>query len=105
LAPPATLGGGDEASIARFEYDALPVRVVFGLGGARSEFPLTGALWAVNNCVRRASRRAHRTGGVAVHPSGTIFVTVAGWALKGAVAYAGTKAIGEAAVRYFEARS
>ena len=32
-------------------------------------------------------------------------VPVAGWALKGAVAYAGTKAIGEAAVRYFEARS
>jgi uncharacterized protein (DUF697 family) len=33
------------------------------------------------------------------------FVPVAGWALKGAVAYAGTKAIGEAAVRYFDARS
>jgi uncharacterized protein (DUF697 family) len=33
------------------------------------------------------------------------FVPLAGWALKGAVAYAGTKAIGEAAVRYFEARS
>ncbi|MGZ4289758.1 MAG: hypothetical protein ACXVQ3_05815 [Gaiellaceae bacterium] len=33
------------------------------------------------------------------------FVPVAGWALKGAVAYAGTKAVGEAAVRYFEARS
>ena len=32
-------------------------------------------------------------------------VPVAGWALKGAVAYAGTRAIGEAAVRYFEARS
>jgi uncharacterized protein (DUF697 family) len=32
-------------------------------------------------------------------------VPVAGWAIKGAVAYAGTKAIGEAAVRYFEARS
>jgi uncharacterized protein (DUF697 family) len=32
-------------------------------------------------------------------------VPVAGWALKGALAYAGTKAIGEAAVRYFEARS
>jgi uncharacterized protein (DUF697 family) len=32
-------------------------------------------------------------------------VPVAGWALKGAVAYAGTKAIGEAAVRYFEARA
>jgi uncharacterized protein (DUF697 family) len=32
-------------------------------------------------------------------------VPVAGWALKGAVAYAGTKAIGEAAVRYFEART
>jgi uncharacterized protein (DUF697 family) len=31
-------------------------------------------------------------------------VPVAGWALKGAVAYAGTKAIGEAAVRYFEAK-
>jgi uncharacterized protein (DUF697 family) len=31
-------------------------------------------------------------------------VPVAGWAVKGAVAYAGTKAIGEAAVRYFEAR-
>jgi uncharacterized protein (DUF697 family) len=33
------------------------------------------------------------------------FVPVAGWAVKGAVAYAGTKALGEAAVRYFEARS
>jgi uncharacterized protein (DUF697 family) len=33
------------------------------------------------------------------------FVPVAGWALKGAVAYAGTRAIGEAAVRYFEARA
>jgi uncharacterized protein (DUF697 family) len=33
------------------------------------------------------------------------FVPVAGWALKAAVAYAGTKAVGEAAVRYFEARS
>jgi uncharacterized protein (DUF697 family) len=32
-------------------------------------------------------------------------VPVAGWALKGAVAYAGTRAIGEAAVRYFEARA
>jgi uncharacterized protein (DUF697 family) len=31
-------------------------------------------------------------------------VPVAGWALKGAIAYAGTKAVGEAAVRYFEAR-
>lgn len=30
-------------------------------------------------------------------------VPVAGWALKGAVAYAGTKAVGEAAVRYFAA--
>jgi uncharacterized protein (DUF697 family) len=32
-------------------------------------------------------------------------VPVAGWALKGAVAYAGTRAIGEGAVRYFEARA
>ena len=32
-------------------------------------------------------------------------VPVAGWAVKGAVAYAGTRAIGEAAVRYFEARA
>jgi uncharacterized protein (DUF697 family) len=32
-------------------------------------------------------------------------VPVAGWALKGGVAYAGTRAVGEAAVRYFEARS
>lgn len=32
-------------------------------------------------------------------------VPVAGWAVKGAVAYAGTKAIGEAAVRYFDART
>jgi uncharacterized protein (DUF697 family) len=31
-------------------------------------------------------------------------VPVAGWAVKGAVAYVGTKALGEAAVRYFEAR-
>lgn len=31
-------------------------------------------------------------------------VPVAGWALKGGVAYAGTKAIGEAAVRYFDSR-
>ncbi|HXK14691.1 MAG TPA: DUF697 domain-containing protein [Gaiellaceae bacterium] len=33
------------------------------------------------------------------------FVPVAGWAVKGAIAYTGTRAIGEAAVRYFEARS
>jgi len=33
------------------------------------------------------------------------FVPVAGWAVKGAIAYAGTRAIGEAAVRYFEARA
>jgi uncharacterized protein (DUF697 family) len=32
-------------------------------------------------------------------------VPVAGWALKGAIAYAGTKAVGEAAVRYFDARA
>jgi uncharacterized protein (DUF697 family) len=32
-------------------------------------------------------------------------VPVAGWALKGTVAYVGTRALGEAAVRYFEARS
>ena len=32
------------------------------------------------------------------------FVPVAGWAVKGAIAYTGTRAIGEAAVRYFEAR-
>jgi len=32
-------------------------------------------------------------------------VPVAGWAVKGGVAYTGTKAIGEAAVRYFEARA
>ncbi len=31
-------------------------------------------------------------------------VPVAGWAVKGAIAYSGTKAIGEAAVRYFAAR-
>jgi uncharacterized protein (DUF697 family) len=33
------------------------------------------------------------------------FVPVAGWAVKGAIAYTGTKAIGEAAVRYFDARA
>jgi uncharacterized protein (DUF697 family) len=32
-------------------------------------------------------------------------VPVAGWALKGAVAYAGTRAVGEAAVRHFAART
>jgi uncharacterized protein (DUF697 family) len=32
-------------------------------------------------------------------------VPVAGWAVKGAVAYAGTRALGEAALRYFEARA
>ena len=32
-------------------------------------------------------------------------VPVAGWALKGGVAYGGTRAIGEAAVRYHEARA
>jgi uncharacterized protein (DUF697 family) len=32
-------------------------------------------------------------------------VPVAGWLIKGAVAYAGTRAIGEAAIRYFEART
>jgi uncharacterized protein (DUF697 family) len=33
------------------------------------------------------------------------FVPVAGWALKGAIAYAGTRAVGEAAVRYFAVRA
>jgi uncharacterized protein (DUF697 family) len=33
------------------------------------------------------------------------FVPVAGWLVKGAIAYAGTKALGEAAVRYFAARA
>ncbi|MBA3843958.1 MAG: DUF697 domain-containing protein [Actinobacteria bacterium] len=32
-------------------------------------------------------------------------VPVAGWAVKGAIAYSGTKAVGEAAVRYFDARA
>jgi uncharacterized protein (DUF697 family) len=32
-------------------------------------------------------------------------VPVGGWAVKGAVAYAGTRAVGEAALRYFEARA
>jgi len=32
------------------------------------------------------------------------FVPVAGWAVKASIAYGGTKAVGEAAVRYFEAR-
>ena len=32
-------------------------------------------------------------------------VPVAGWAVKGAVAYTGTRAIGEAAARYFDARA
>jgi uncharacterized protein (DUF697 family) len=32
-------------------------------------------------------------------------VPVAGWAIKGGIAYAGTRAVGEAAVRYFEART
>jgi uncharacterized protein (DUF697 family) len=31
-------------------------------------------------------------------------VPVAGWAVKASIAYGGTKAVGEAAVRYFEAR-
>jgi uncharacterized protein (DUF697 family) len=31
------------------------------------------------------------------------FVPVGGWALKGGIAYAGTRALGEAAIRYFEA--
>jgi uncharacterized protein (DUF697 family) len=33
------------------------------------------------------------------------FVPVAGWAVKGAIAYGGTRAVGEAAVRYFQARA
>ncbi|HEU5361916.1 MAG TPA: hypothetical protein VFU56_01185 [Gaiellaceae bacterium] len=33
------------------------------------------------------------------------FVPVAGWAVKGAIAYGGTRAVGEAAVRYFESRT
>ena len=32
-------------------------------------------------------------------------VPVAGWAVKGGVAYTGTRAVGEAAIRYFEARA
>jgi uncharacterized protein (DUF697 family) len=33
------------------------------------------------------------------------FVPVGGWAVKGGVAYTGTRALGEAAIRYFEARA
>jgi uncharacterized protein (DUF697 family) len=33
------------------------------------------------------------------------FVPFGGWAVKGAVAYTGTRAVGEAAVRYFESRA
>jgi uncharacterized protein (DUF697 family) len=33
------------------------------------------------------------------------FVPIAGWAVKGAIAYTGTRAVGEAAVRYFESRA
>jgi uncharacterized protein (DUF697 family) len=36
---------------------------------------------------------------------GAELVPVLGWALKGAVAYAGTRALGEAAMRYFERRA
>jgi uncharacterized protein (DUF697 family) len=32
-------------------------------------------------------------------------VPVAGWLVKGGVAYTGTRAIGEAAMRYFEQRT
>jgi uncharacterized protein (DUF697 family) len=32
-------------------------------------------------------------------------VPVAGWIVKGGIAYTGTRAVGEAAVRYFEERS
>ena len=32
-------------------------------------------------------------------------IPFAGWAIQGGVAYTGTRAIGEAAIRYFEARS
>ena len=32
------------------------------------------------------------------------FVPVAGWAVKGSIAYTGTRALGEAAIRYFERR-
>jgi uncharacterized protein (DUF697 family) len=32
-------------------------------------------------------------------------VPVAGWAVKGSIAYAGTRALGEAAKRYFESRA
>ena len=33
------------------------------------------------------------------------FIPILGWAVKGAVAYAGTRALGEAAIRYCEART
>jgi uncharacterized protein (DUF697 family) len=32
-------------------------------------------------------------------------VPLAGWAVKGGIAYAGTRALGEAALRYFERRA
>ena len=38
---------------------------------------------------------------LSVASSVALGVPVAGWALKGAVAYAGTRALGEAARRYF----
>lgn len=43
--------------------------------------------------LRKASRRAVRA------------VPAGGWAIRGGIAYAGTRAIGEAAVRYFDARA
>jgi uncharacterized protein (DUF697 family) len=41
----------------------------------------------------------------AVARRAVLSVPIAGWAVKGAIAYAGTRALGEAAVRYFERRA
>jgi uncharacterized protein (DUF697 family) len=63
-----------------FEVDAKRVPELFGVIGSGFGF-------------RAVARRA------------LLYVPIAGWAVRGAVAYGGTRALGEAAVRYFERRA
>ena len=59
---------------------------------------------ALRSIVARHQRARTRTLGIALAVA-LVAGPLAGWAVKGAVAYAGTRALGEAAVRYFDRRT
>jgi uncharacterized protein (DUF697 family) len=71
----------------------LLIAAAHGVEVDRERLPEVLAVVASGLALRTAARQAL---GV---------VPVAGWVVKGAIAYAGTRAVGEAAVRYFAARA